>query len=64
MFANEGNRALDVCAYISNMLECQIVNFKTTSDGRKIIFNLLINGEEFALLSVYAPTNKSKRESF
>ena len=64
VFAYGDNRARGVCVYISNTLECQIVNFKATSDGRKILINLLINGEEFTLLNVYAPTNKSNREQF
>ena len=33
VFANGDNRARGVCVYISNTLECQIVNFKATSDG-------------------------------
>ena len=53
-----------VCVYISNTPECQIVNFKATSDGRKILINLLINGEEFTLLNVYTTTNKANREEF
>ena len=56
--------ARGVCVYISNTLECQIVDFKATSDGRKILINLLTNGEEFTLFNVYAPTNKSNREQF
>ena len=64
VFANGDNRARGVCDYISNTLECQTVNFKATSDGRKILINLLINGEEFTLLNVYAHTNKSNREQF
>ena len=64
VFANGDNRARGVCVYISNTLECQIVNFKATSDGRKILISLMINGEEFTLLNVYAPTNKSNREQF
>ena len=64
VFANGSNRSCGVCVYISNALDVQMVDFKASTDGRKILINLLINGDEFSLLNIYAPTNKTNREQF
>ncbi len=64
VFANGNNRSCGVCVYISNIIDVKIINHKASMDGRKILINLSIDGEEFTLLNIYAPTNKTNREKF